>query len=356
MKPGRRRVLIPGLLIALLIVVALAAAVRQGDAATTPLPVVPHTQVSVMSDPRIVESSGLAVSETHPGIAYTVNDSGDVARVFAVDVESGAVVGVTTVTNASWEDAEAMALWGGKLWVANVGTNRGKGEERALYLFDEPGTGNQKVTADRYPIALDVGPADIEPAAVEIEAMAVVRGRVDLYSKGWPNGHAFQVTGRLTTDGSNVARVTNRLTPAWTTDATTTPDGRYVLLHGIVQVDVRDARTWQLVHTDVIPMLKQGETIAAEASGLSYLIGSEGTDSPLVRIAFNPATFTAPPPSINPQDQIRAQHPVKTILWEYGVWPPVRVAPFVLAGLVLVAAAWWARRWRRRRSGSTESK
>jgi hypothetical protein len=344
-------------LAALLMIVAVAAAVRWADPETTPLPIVPHTEVSVMSDPRIVESSGLAASQAHPGLVYTVNDSGDVARVFVVDIASGAVVGVTTVKNATWNDAEAMALWGGKLWIADIGANRGVSGGRALYAFDEPGAGNHEVTADRYPITLDVGAAGIESAAVETEAIAIVPGRVYLFSKGWPNGRAFRVIGRLTTSGSNVARVTNRLAPAWTTDATATPDGRYVLLHGIVQVDVRDARTWQLVHTDVIPMLKQGETIAAEASGRAYLIGSEGTDSPLVRIAFNPAMFTSPPPSIDPKDQIRAQHPVKAVLWEHRVWGRlVRAAPFVLAGLVLVAAAWWAKRWRRRRSGSTESK
>ena len=72
MKPGRRRLLIPGLLAALLMIVAVAAAMRWADAETTPLPIVPHAQVSVMSDPRIVESSGLAASKTHPGIVYTM--------------------------------------------------------------------------------------------------------------------------------------------------------------------------------------------------------------------------------------------------------------------------------------------
>lgn len=348
MKPGQRRLLIPGLLAALLIVVALAAAIRRADAETTPLPIVPHTQVSVMSDPRIVESSGLAASQKHPGIVYTINDSGDVARVFAVDVATGKVVGVTTVANAKWDDAEAMAIRAGKLWVADVGANRGVGTERALYAFDEPGTGNHKVEADRYPITLDGG-------EVEFEAFAFLPGRVDLYGKGWPISRAFQIVGGLTKSGPNVARLTPRTAPPWTADATTTPDGRYVLLHGAVQVEVRDARNWRLVHADVIPMLSQGETIAMEASGRSYLIGSEGANSPLVRIAFNPATFTTPPPSIDPKTQIRAQHPVKSTLWVVQA-RLVRAAPYLVVGvLVLVgAAAWLTIRRRRRKTGSPE--
>lgn len=340
MKPGRRRLLIPGLLVALLIVVALSAAIRRADAETTPLPIVPHTQVSVMSDPRIQESSGLAASQAHPGIVYTVNDSGDKDRVFAVDIASGDVVGVTTVTNANWNDAEAMALRGGKIWVADVGANRGVGTGRALYVFDEPGAGNHRVHADRYPITLDGG-------AVEIEAIAVLPGRVDLFSKGWPNGRAFRLIG-LTESGPNIARVTRRKSPAWTADASATPDGRYVLLKGAVQVEVRDARTWQLLHADVIPMLAQGETIAVEASGESYLIGSEGANSPLVRIAFRPATFTTPPPSIDPTVQIKAQHPVKSLWWE-NRRQLLPAAPLVLAGLVLGGAVWWATRRARRK-------
>jgi hypothetical protein len=324
-----------------LIVVALSAAIRRADAETTPLPVVPHTQVSVMSDPRITESSGLAASRNHPGLVYTINDSGDKARVFAVKVATGEVVGVTTVANATWQDAEAMVLWGGKLWVADVGSNRALGEERALYVFDEPGAGNHRVTADRYPVKLDGG-------AVEIEAIAVVPGRIYLFGKGWPHGLTFQIVGKLSRSKPNVARLTNRRAPAWTSDATATADGRYVLVRGTVQVEVRDVQTWKLWHADVIPMLQQGETITMEASGTSYLIGSEGSDSPLVRIAFNPSTFTAPPPVIDPAVQVRAQHPVQSILWEHQ-GTLVRAAPFVLAGLLLVGAAWWARRRRRRK-------
>lgn len=346
MKPGRRRLLIPGLLVALLIVVALAAVIRRADAETTPLPVVPHAQVSQMSDPRIAESSGLAASRAHPGIAYTINDSGDVARIFAVDIASGAVVGVTTVEKATWYDAEAMALWAGKIWVADVGSNRGAGEQRALYVLDEPGAGNHRVTADRYPVKLDGG-------EVEIEAMAVVPGRVYLFSKGWPNGFTFLLTGKPSKTEPNVARFLNLSTPAWTTDATVTADGRYALVRGAVQVEVRDMRTWKLVHADVIPMLQQGETITMEASGTSYLIGSEGAESPLVRIAFNPATFTTPPPSIDPQVQIEAQHPVKSILWEHQA-QMLRAAPYVLGGVVLVVAVWWARRRRRRAKASSD--
>ncbi|HUS23252.1 MAG TPA: hypothetical protein VMZ66_14710 [Aeromicrobium sp.] len=345
MKPGRRRLLIPGLLVALLIVVALAAATRRAGAETTPLPVVPHMQVSVMSDPRITESSGLAASQAHPGIVYTVNDSGDNSRIFAVDVDRGQVVGVTSITNAHWRDAEAMSVWGGKVWVADVGNNSLSRKDQALYVFDEPGAGRRRVKAARYPIAFQGPPTNVE-------AMAIVPGRIYFFSKAWATSVAFQLTGTLTPFGSNVAKLTSQPAPAWTSDATASADGRYVLVRGAVQVEVRQVLTWKLVHADVIPMLRQGETITLEASGRSYLIGSEGSDSPLVRIDFNPATFTIPPPMINPAVQIKAQHPLMSYVWTYSGLA-VRVAPFVLA-LAIVVAVWWTRRRRRRRKADAE--
>ena len=347
MKPGRRRLLIPGLLIALLIVVALAAAIRRADADPTPLPVVPHTQVSVMTDPRITESSGLAASQQHPGIVYTVNDSGDDSRVFAVDIASGKVVGVTSVTNADWEDAEAMALWGGKVWVADVGNNSMARTDRALSVFDEPGPGNHRVEATRYPLDFKVE----GDTPVDIEAMSIVPGRIDFYNKGWPVGYAFPLVGELKTDEPNVLKPVGRTSPAYTTDATATPDGRYVLVRGPVSVDVHDAKTWALVHAEVIPALNVGETITVESSGRSYLIGSEGSDSPLVRIAFNPATFTgSSPPAIDPVVQMEAQKPWRMRLWAYRVElvAGVGLGVAALAGTTLV---WWRGRRRRARGG-----
>lgn len=345
MKPGRRRLLIPGLLIALLVVVVLAAAIKRADPDTTPLPVVPHKQVSVIDDPRITESSGLAVSQAHPGIAYTINDSGDESRVFAVEIQSGRVVGVTSVVNGDWQDAEALALSGGKLWVADVGNNSLDRDDRALYAFDEPGPGDHRVTSTRYPVTFEGPP-------VEVEAIVIVPGVIHFFNKYWPAGYVYSMAGDLRTDKPNVARPSRPAAPPYATDATVTPDGRFVLVRGQVTVEVRDASTWALRHTDVIPVLTRGETVAMESSGRSYLIGSEGPDSPLVRIAFDPSTFSATPvPTVDPQDladQMEAERPVRSFLWAHRTGIVLGV---VLGGCGLAATvlAWWFVRRRRTR-------
>ena len=82
-------------------------------------------EVFRFSDPDIVESSGLVfVPDRRGGLAVTTNDSGDSGRVFAVDVQTGSTVGVT-----SWAsdpvDVEALAPAGpGQVWVGDIGDNR----------------------------------------------------------------------------------------------------------------------------------------------------------------------------------------------------------------------------------------
>ena len=343
MSSRRRRLLIPGLLVALLVVVMVASALRRAEAGPSPLPVVPHKQVSVIDDPRVTESSGLAASLTPPGLVYTVNDSGDQSRIFALDVDSGKVVGVTTVTNANWVDAEALALWGGKVWVADVGNNSLSRKDRALYLFDEPGPGNHRLEATRYPI-------EFKGIDIDVEAMSIVGGRVDFYSKSWPVSYALPLTGPLKADEPNVVvvRQTARTAPMYATDATATPDGRYVLVRGPVSVEVHDAKTWALVNADVIPVLNLGETITVEHTGRSYLIGSEGADSPLVRVAFNPATFTGPPPKpIDAAVQLEAQRPWQAKIWALREELAVGLALGV--GLLGATLVWWLVRRRRAR-------
>ena len=73
-----------------------------GDHPSRPAPV-------TLADERITESSGLAASRRHPGTVWTTNDSGDEARLFAVDARSGRTVGVHRY-GAPVRDVEALAV------------------------------------------------------------------------------------------------------------------------------------------------------------------------------------------------------------------------------------------------------
>jgi hypothetical protein len=347
MKPGRQRLLIPGLLVALLLVVAVVAGIRQAHATPTPhVPLARTFQVSLIDDSRVTESSGLAASTAHPGLAYTVNDSGDDPRIFAIDIATGRVVGVTSVVDAQWRDAEALALRDGKLWLADTGNNLLVRADPALYVLDEPGPGTQRLAATRYPV-------DLGSLTADVEAIAVLPDRVDLYVKGFPAGYTLELIGSLRADEPNRARKTNRTVPPFATDATATADGQHVLIRNSALVEIRDATTWRLVHRDLTPAMAQAETITLEAGEWSYLIGSEGPRSPLLRVEFRPSEWGDDPvPYLDQPAQMRAQSPVRLFVWEHRRQLAGGAVLAVLATGVLLVV--WRRRARRRTSGESK--
>jgi hypothetical protein len=295
MTPRFRRLLIPGLLLALLVVVLVAAISGRADG-TEPGQPVDFTEVSRIDDVRITESSGLAVSRKHRDLAYTINDSGSTPTVFAIRISTGKVVGTTTVQHPTftWLDTEALALRGGTLWVADTGDNFGQRTDAALYAIDEPGPGNHTVVPRRHAVTYEDGPQNVEAIAVPPKS-----GRILLLTKRSAGGVVHRLPANLREDGPNVATPTSRKTPAFTSDATYTAEGRHVLVRSYTVAEVRDARTWDLIRTDVLPDQQLGETIALEDSERSYLIGSEGLNSTLLRIAFHtdaatPSPTTAP--------------------------------------------------------------
>ena len=296
MNPRYRRLLIPGLLVALIVVVVIASLVDRADAAA-------DEPVVVLGDSRITESSGLAVSSAHEDLAYTVNDSGNAAEVFAVDLTSGDVVGVTTV-RAELRDVEALALRDGTLWIGDVGDNRAERDDLALYAIDEPGRSTASVDPKRYPVALDGGPADVEAllAPPDSDLLHVV-------TKSLGGGTVMT----LDADDLDPARTTEFAAtasdlPALVTDGAFSPDGSQVALLSYGSLWVVDPADWTVAGSGSLPALQQSETLAF-VSDDEVLVGTEGSDSPLYRLdvpAGVPAAegiatvATSIPPSASP--------------------------------------------------------
>lgn len=275
MNPRHRRLLIPGLLIALLIVVVVASLVDKADAA------VDAAQVSRMDDPRITESSGLVVSRAHDDLVYTVNDSGNASIVFAVQTSTGRTVGTAT-PGVEFVDVEALSIdRAGTLWIADTGDNDEERSDVALYSMPEFGPTDVDATVEQFPLTFPDGPRDVEAL--------VVHPRTDekfLLTKGLLGGDVYAVPQKLVANRPNELALVDGNIPGVITDAAFTPDGAYVVARDYVSGKVLDAATWQSVGSVALPAAKQGETLAMEPAGESLLVGSEGADSPLHRVAF----------------------------------------------------------------------
>ena len=225
-----------------------------------------------LSDKRIEQSSGLAMSRKNSGIAYTIND--DPGPVFAIDTQTGRVVGTTDVGGT--DDTEALSADNrGRLWLANLGNNHGNKAGLSVVSFDEPGTASgDAANVHRYRVAY---PGD----APNVEALIVGDdGEISLFTKESGTGRRYTLPATLSENSVNVAESASGEFPAMVSDATLSRDKAYIRHSG--GVAVYDATSWTSTGSIEVPKVDKGETITVD--GDTVLVGSEGKNSPLIRV------------------------------------------------------------------------
>ncbi len=124
--------------------------------------------VATITDQRVPESSALVQSTVDPGLAYTVNDSGDGPFVYVIELASGDVVGVATLGGVEVVDVEALAIGADdRLYVADVGDNAAQRRDLALHALDQPVRGDVTTSVQTYPIRHRGGPQNVESLVID---------------------------------------------------------------------------------------------------------------------------------------------------------------------------------------------
>jgi hypothetical protein len=244
-----------------------------------------------ISDPRISESSGLAVSALHPGIAYTHNDSGHAPTVYAVG-RDGRTKAAFTLSGVSARDWEAIALGrdetGPALFVADIGDNAGGAWPYVtVYRFPEPARlSDQTVRATAFRLQYEDGPRNAESVLINPRT-----NRLYIASKQIGGG-LYEAPARLRTDRVNVLR---RIAPAplLATDAAYAPDGNSFVIRTYYAAHLYSA-PGKLLRIISLPSEQQGESIAYTADGRSLLAGSEGLDQPVYRVPLGGDALAGP--------------------------------------------------------------
>ena len=214
-------------------------------------------------------------------------------------------------------------------------------DDTALYTFPEPGPGDHSVNAKRYPVSYEGGPVDIEAFLVHPKT-----GEKFLASKDEEApGTLYSLPKKLTRDGDNRATDLDKPVPEDTSDGTFTLVGSQALIRTGDAVHVFDPETWSEVERLSVPEVENGETIAMEPDGKSFIIGSEGDDSPLIRVAFDsdqePAEANpTPTPSPTPETVDASDEES-----DEGVTVPVyAIVAIAAVGVLALVAVWAARR------------
>jgi len=133
--------------------------------------------LGTVANPRITETSGLAVSRVHPDTLWVHNDSGHVPQVYAVGVD-GRDLGTYHLVGVSNTDWEGLAIGPGAepgndfLYVGDIGDNNELRRTVTVYRVPEPVvTGRPGTTHVQGAVALELqypdGPHDAEALLVD---------------------------------------------------------------------------------------------------------------------------------------------------------------------------------------------
>lgn len=327
-------------------------------AAPVILPVAPATAdddatpVVRLADPRITESSGLAASLRHPGVVWTHNDSGDSARLFAVDLASGATVATVRLAGAPARDWEALAAVREAdgtpvLWVGDIGDNAGGWPFVRLYRVEEPAElSDGEVPWTAYRVRYEDGPRDAEALLADPRT-----GRLSIVSKQVSGAGVYLLPERLApTPETNVARWTAVAPPA-VTDGAYAPDGGTVALVSYLGGWLLDAGGGTATPVG-LPARPQGESVTWTPDGGALLVGTEGGASGIWRVplrAAPTATAAASSPTSGPGENVVSDERGGNVPY----WTVGALSAAGAAGLLAVVAAVRAvlRRRSRRRAG-----
>lgn len=313
-----------------------------------------------LEDQRIKESSGVAAASWSDDVVFTHNDSGDVARFFAVDARTCATRAdyrVTGATNVDWEDmARATAADGTPvLWLADIGDNGSNRPSVVIYEVDEPGPGSVGPVAirSRWSLTYPDGPHNAETLLVDPET-----GRPVVVTKDAIGGQSQAY--RVPASGSGILEPLVRLdvrswpggglfAPSWSlTGGATSPDRRIVVLRSYLTGWLWTTAPGQPLAATlsrppealVLPQARQAEALSFSRDGSGVWVTSEGERSPLalVPLAEPPPGTRREPPAPDPAPEPTKDRPAALVL--------VGVGSALLLG---VTALFRLRRGRRKR-------
>lgn len=225
------------------------------------------------ADPEIVESSGLVAAGDR---VWTVNDSGDIGRVFTVDTATGRTVGTTYWADGP-RDVEALAPAGpGRVWVGDIGDNTASRD--SIQVTRVPvGDGDRTVDEETIDLVYPDGPRDAEALLVD-----PTTGRLHVVTKGVFSGEVYAAPPEMADDAPNELGLEGQVV-GLVTDGAFFPDGRHIVLRTYSRATVYTFPELESVGAWDLPLQPQGEGLAVTPDG-RLLISSEGAGAEVLAV------------------------------------------------------------------------
>jgi hypothetical protein len=262
-----------------------------------------------IKSPDIEESSGIAASRCQNNVLWTHNDSDDGPFIFALN-DSGESLGTWKVTgaqNIDWEDIATYKDKGGKcyIYIGEIGDNKLKRNEHAIYWFTEPIINRSNSTSSRK------DPIETEPAKIVRFKYPDFNQDAETLMVHPKTGDIYVVTKRITgpagvyclreSSGSadlvKLEKIADLSVPAipngFLTGGDISPDGRRVIICDYMQAyeyTLPETATnfddiWQQKAEPIeLGQRKGGESVCYNVDGTSIFATSEGKRSPVIEV------------------------------------------------------------------------
>ena len=257
--------------------------------AVTPFALAASFRVDV---PEVTASTGLAADGVHD-VYWTVNRTGRSASAVS---STGALKG-TLGFGFTPVDVEAMAVYSGRLYIADIGDPQSARQQITVYRISD-------LTYGRTPMYRSWSLTYPDGAHDASAFFVTSKGRMYVVTKDSPG--AIYAAPAAPSFGS-----VNQLTkvasaPAYVTDAAALADGRHVALRTYTSVQVVDDTTFTPTAAAELPVQYNGESLTTALDGSALLIGSLGPQpevqsipipAQLASVTPAPSSFASPTPS-----------------------------------------------------------
>jgi hypothetical protein len=267
----------------------------------------PGVAVGTIQNTQINEASGIAASRRNSNVLWVHNDSGDTARVFAVN-RQGINLGAYHLNGITATDCEDIAIGPGPdpdrsyLYLGDIGDNNAVRGPSAtpikIYRVPEPVVSSTQSPVDVNLDEVETFTLQYSDGARDAETLMVDPWNGDIYvvSKRESRSRLYRATSPLSASTPVTLQFLTQLPWGWATAGDISPDGREILVRGYFNASLWSRPTGGtildafLASSASVPLGSdpQGEAICFDPAGLGSYALTEGVQQPLYYFAQIP--------------------------------------------------------------------
>jgi hypothetical protein len=257
-------------------------------------------QVGTVQTKEIKEASGIVASRMNRGVLWVHNDSGNSAKVYALNTE-GRLLGAYRLKGIRCRDWEDIAIGPGPdpqrsyLYIGEIGDNDARYPSITIYRVPEPAVDPNRAASET-----QIGPAEaIEltypdgPKDAETLLVDPLSGDIYVITKRELLSRVYRAAHPQSTAGPTVMKLVATLPWGFAVGGDVSPDGQWVIVRGPFSASLwrrpEGQELWRAFAAEGLKLQlmreRQGEGICFDGDGRGYFTIGEQTRPPIYYFA-----------------------------------------------------------------------